>query len=228
MLHGVALAVPWTAGVATLDADLSLLQPIGAVDGPYDGAVLGMVFSDSDGAALLGLDVDGSGSVDHLNLGSTDFRAGRLSVGNAHGSELRDLDIPLVMQFYAGPGQGFVTHSPDDCSPIAAVVSSDANTADPLLVADTCIVDQLGASGPHACAPGTAGSQYSATPTAGVYALSLKSPCAGKTGGLRVSTDAPAWAEFDWTGVGATDPAGIATFGIYNRETELIYQREIR
>jgi hypothetical protein len=72
MLHGVALAVPWTAGVATLDADLSLLQPIGAVDGPYDGAVLGMVFSDSDGAALLGLDVDGSGSVDHLNLGSTD------------------------------------------------------------------------------------------------------------------------------------------------------------
>jgi hypothetical protein len=153
MLHGVALAVPWTAGVATLDADLSLLQPIGAVDGPYDGAVLGMVFSDSDGAALLGLDVDGSGSVDHLNLGSTDFRAGRLSVGNAHGSELRDLDIPLVMQFYAGPGQGFVTHSPDDCSPIAAVVSSDADTA---------------------------------------------------------------------------DPAGIATFGIYNRETELIHQREIR
>ena len=229
MLHGVALAVPWAAGVTTLNTDLSL-QPIGAVDGPFDGAVLGMAFSDSDGAVLLGLDldVDGSGSVDHLNLGSTDFRAGRLSVGNAHGSELRDLDIPLAMQFYAGPGQGFVTHSLDDCSPIAAVVLSDADTADPLLVADTCIVDQLGASGPHACAPGTAGRQYSATPTAGVYALSLKSPGAGKTGGLRVSTDTPAWAEFDWTGVGATDPAGIATFGIYNRETELIYQREIR
>ena len=43
-----------------------------------------------------------------------------------------------------------------------------------------------------------------------------------------MSTDAPAWAEFDWTGVGATDPVGIATFGIYNRETQLIYQREIR
>ena len=97
-----------------------------------------------------------------------------------------------------------------------------------MLVADTCIVDQAGVSGPYACAAGTAGKQYRATPTAGVSALSLKSPGAGKTGGLRVTADVPAWAQFDWTGSGSSDPQGIATFGIYKRETELIYQREIR
>ena len=70
--------------------------------------------------------------------------------------------------------------------------------------------------------------QYRGTALAGDYVVSLKAPGATKVGAMRVTADAPAWAEFDWTGAGATDPAGIATFGIYNRETELIYQREIR
>ena len=58
--------------------------------------------------------------------------------------------------------------------------------------------------------------------------VSLKAPGATKVGAMRVTSDAPDWAQFDWTGSGSSDPQGIATFGIYNRETELIYQREIR
>ena len=228
-LNGVVLSVPWAAGVATLDADLSL-QSTTAADGPYDGTRLGLALSDSDGVALGGLDmdVDGNGLMDHLDTGATDFRAGRLSVGNAHGSELRDLNVPLAMQFFAGPGLGFVTHTLDNCTPIASTLLSDADTGDSLLVSDTCIVDQFGASGADACAAGTAGNQYRGTALAGGYVVSLKSPGAGKTGGLRVTADAPSWAEFDWVSSGNADPVGIATFGIYNRNTEFIYQRELR
>ena len=228
-LNGAALTVPWAAGVATLDIDLSL-QAATPVDGPYDGTSLGLSFADSDGAALQGLDldVDGNGSVDHLDLGSTRFLAGRVSVGNAHGSELRDLNIPVVMQFYDGPANGFVTQTTDNCTPIISALLSDADTGDTLLVSDTCIVDQLGASGANACAAGTPGNQYRGTALAGEYLVSLKSPGAGRTGGLRITVDAPVWAEFDWVSAGNTDPVGIGTFGIYNRNTELIYQREIR
>lgn len=228
-LKGVALSVPWAAGVATLGVDLSL-QPAASADGPYDGTSLGLNFADSDGAALQGLDmdVDGNGSMDHLDTGATDFRAGRLSVGNAHGSELRDLNVPVAMQFFAGPGLGFLTHTIDNCTPIAATSTSDADMGDSLLVSDTCIVDELGASGANACAAGTAGSQYRGTALAGQYVVSLNSPGAGKSGGLRVIADAPTWAEFDWISLGNADPVGIATFGIYNRNTEVIYQRELR
>lgn len=228
-LNAVNLSVPWAIGIATLDIDLTL-QPATAADGPYDGTSLGLNFADSDGAALQGLDidVDGNGSTDHLDLGPTNFRFGRLSVGNAHGSELRDLDVPVAMQFFAGPGQGFVTHTLDNCTPIAFTLIGDADTGDSLLVSDTCIVDQFGASGSNACAAGTAGNQYDGTANAGRYVVSLKSPGAGKTGGLRVTADAPDWAEFDWVSTGNINPAGVATFGIYNGNTEFIYQREIR
>jgi MSHA biogenesis protein MshQ len=228
-LDGVALSVPWAAGVARLDVDMNL-QSATAADGPFDGTRLGLTFSDSDGVALqsLDMDVDGNGSMDHLDIGATDFRAGRLSVGNAHGSELRDLNVPVTMQFFAGPGLGFLTHTLDNCTPIASTLLADADTGDSLLVTETCIVDQFGASGANACAAGTAGSQYRGTALVGEYVLSLKSPGAGKAGSLRVFADAPAWAEFDWISSGAADPVGIATFGIYNRNTDVIYQRELR
>ena len=228
-LSAANLSVPWAAGIAILDIDLSL-QRAASIDGPYDGTTLGLNFADTDGAALQGLDmdIDGNGFLDHLDLGTTDFRYGRLSIGNAHGSELRNLDIPVAMQFYAGPGEGFVIHTLDNCTPIASSLLSDADTGDSLLVPDTCIVDQLGASGANACAAGTAGSQYDGTANSGAYVVSLKSPGEGKTGGIRVTADAPGWAEFNWISTGDIDPVGIATFGIYKGRAQFIYQREIR
>ena len=229
VLNGVALSVPWAAGTATLDIDLAL-QAGPAPDGPYDATVLGLAFSDADGVALQGLDtdVDVDGAMDHLGLGSTGFRYGRLSVGNAHGSELRDLAVPIAMQYFAGSGLVFTTHTVDNCTPIAATLLSDADPGDALLVSDTCIVDQFAASGANACPPGTPGTQYSATAVAGQFSASLKAPGPGKTGGLRVNVDVPTWAQFDWSGTGSGDPSGIATFGIYNRSTDFIYQRELR
>jgi MSHA biogenesis protein MshQ len=228
-LAGSGLSVPWNDGLATFEVFLSV-SPATSPDGPYDATEYGLAFRDADGVALQNpdLDVDGDAANDHVRLGASRIRAGRVSIGNAHGSELQALSVPVVVQYFAGSGLGFMTHTLDSCTRLASAQLSDVDAGDALVVADTCIVDEIAASGANACPSGTTGIQYRGTALAGEYVVSLKAPGATKVGAMRVTADAPAWAEFDWTGAGATDPAGIATFGIYNRETELIYQREIR
>ena len=182
----------------------------------------------ASGCANLGLDVDNDSTNDFANIGETEFRRGRLSVGNAHGSELRDLAVPVAMQFFDASIGGFRVNPDDNCTPITSVDLSDVDAADSLAVADSCIVDPAAASGIFACAPGTPGDQYTAVAAAGRYVTSLRAPGAARTGALRIRAVALSWAQFDWFSAGNTNPIGLGTFGIYNRETELIYQREIR
>ncbi|MBW2474464.1 MAG: hypothetical protein JRE56_07695 [Deltaproteobacteria bacterium] len=219
----------WTAGVGQMAIDL-VIASVSAPDGPYPFTQLGLTVSDSDGVGMLvlDLDVDNDSIDDFANIGETEFRRGRLSVGNAHGSELRDLAVPVAMQFFDAPNGGFRVNPDDNCTPITSVDLSDADAADGLAVADTCIVDAVAASGTFACAPGILGDQYTAVAAAGRYVTSLRAPGAAKTGGLRIRAVAPAYAKFNWFSAGDTDPIGLGTFGIYNRDTEVIYQREVR
>ena len=221
----------WTAGVGQMAIDLRLAS-VSAPDGPYPFTQLGLIVIDSDGVGMrvldLDLDVDGDSTNDFVNVGETEFRRGRLSLGNAHGSELRDLAVPVAMQFFDAPNGGFRVNPDDNCTPITNVDLSDADAADGLAVADTCIVDAAAASGTFACASGTPGDQYTAVAAAGRYVTSLRAPGAAKTGALRIRAVAPAYAKFNWFSAGDTDPIGLGTFGIYNRDTEVIYQREVR
>lgn len=228
-IDSASLGVPWAAGTATLDVLLRVLPGTGP-DGPHDNTRFGLALRDADGVALQGLDtdVDGNGLVDHLTVASTVLRFGRLSVGNAHGSELRPLTAPVAMQFFAGTTRGFAISGDDHCTPLGGIALADADAADTLALIDTCVVDDAGTSGAHACPPGSAGTAYTATPSAGRYAVALKPPGAGRTGAVRLTADAPVWAEFDWTGGGATDPLGTVTFGVYSRESGIIYQRDLR
>jgi hypothetical protein len=219
----------WTAGVGQMAIDLRLAS-VSAPDGPYPFTQLGLIVSDSDGVGMLGLnlDVDNDSTNDFANIGETEFRRGRLSVGNAHGSELRDLAVPVAMQFFDASIGGFRVNPDDNCTPITSVDLSDVDAADSLAVADSCIVDAAAASGIFACAPGTPGDQYTAVAAAGRYVTSLRAPGAARTGALRIRAVAPSWAQFDWFSAGNTNPIGLGTFGIYNRDTEVVYQREVR
>ncbi len=219
----------WTAGVGQMAIDLRIAS-LATPDGPYPSTQLGLIVSDSEGVGMLGLnlDVDDDSTDDFANIGETEFRRGRLSLGNAHGSELRDLGVPVAMQFFDGPNGGFRVNPDDNCTPITSVDLSDVDAGDDLAVADSCIVDAAAASGTFACAPGTPGDQYTAVAAAGRYVTNLKAPGAAKTGALRIRAVAPAYAKFNWFSAGDTDPIGLGTFGIYNRDTEVIYQREVR
>jgi hypothetical protein len=230
-ISGASATIPaaWTAGIAQMAIDLSIAS-MAAPDGPYPSTQMGLIVSDSDGVGMLGLnlDVDNDSTNDFANIGETEFRRGRLSVGNAHGSELRDLAVPVAMQFFDGPSGGFRVNPDDNSTPITSVDLSDVDAADGLAVADSCIVDTAAASGIFACAPGTPGDQYTAVAAAGRYVTSLRAPGAAKTGALRIRAIAPTYAKFDWFSAGNTDPIGLGTFGIYNRDTEVVYQREVR
>jgi MSHA biogenesis protein MshQ len=234
-LHGrlqidsAVFSLPWMAGLATLDLEFSIAAGA-SPDGPHDPVTFGLALSDADGVGVLspGLDASGDGSDDHAVVGSGRLLQGRLAIGNAHGSELMALDMPLVMQFYAGPGAGFITHGDDNCTPIGSLLIEDADGGDALAVDHSCIVDPAGSSGANACPPGTSGTAFRGTSLAGGYSASLRAPGAGRSGALRVRVDAPAWAEFNWAGSGDVDPVGTATFGIHNRDVGVVYQRDVR
>lgn len=220
----------WAGGGTTLDIDFAV-QRAGAPDGPFDGMLFGLSVSDQDGVLLSGLDMDldNDSNDEHALIGASNLRYGRVALGTAHGSDLADLPVPAQVQYFAGAGTGFVTHTADTCSPLGAVSLADVDGSDSLAVSDTCIWDALGASGGSACAtPGAAAVQYSGSPSAGVYQVVLAAPGSGHGGSLYLDADAPPYLEFDWTGGGAGDPRAILTFGIHSRDTSVIYQRELR
>ena len=105
---------------------------------------------------------------------------------------------------------------------------SDLNAGDGLLPAETCIWDDANVTGLGCVGPGPLALQYGSTALAGSFNLNLKAPGVNNSGVLGISADAPAWLEFDWTGTGDSDPSARATFGIFNRNTSIIYQRELR
>jgi hypothetical protein len=113
----------FVAGEATVAARVALrrARPDNP-DGPFESLELGVAPQDSDGTALrpadLNLDVDGAGGVDHVKIGQTRVRFGRLRLVNAYGSELLDLPIPIRVEYWNGVG--FVTNSDDNCTRLAA------------------------------------------------------------------------------------------------------------
>ncbi|PFG52111.1 MSHA biogenesis protein MshQ [Marinobacter sp. LV10R520-4] len=149
-------------------------------------------------------------------FGGSEVRLGRLRIGNAHGSELQALNLPLTIETWQAKatGSAFVREGLDNCS--AGVLG------DPVLDGFS---GQLAAG---ETTPSVVG------PSAGVGQLGLTAPGAGKTGSVRVHFAGgpspalpPTWLDFDWNGTGREAAQGIATFGIYSGPTPLIFRREL-
>jgi MSHA biogenesis protein MshQ len=145
-----------------------------------------------------------------VSLGSTDVRLGRLVLANTFGSELIDLTMPMVIEYF--DGNNFITYSLDGCT--AIVLDS------------TQYVQNL--------------SGGSSTLTAGAIAngvmnIDLSAPGAGNTGDiavtptLSVAPNPMPWLQFDWDadGVFDDDPTATATFGIFSGNPVLIYRQQI-
>jgi MSHA biogenesis protein MshQ len=176
-------------------------------------------------------DADGISAAGPLPIArpmGVDMRYGRLAVANAHGSELQHLPVPIRAEYFAGPDSGFVPSAGDACSTLAGVAIADLNGADGLVPTETCVWDDdndstLGCSGAE-----PAGMEYEPELTGGIANFFLKAPGPGNTGVLGIQATAPDYLKFDWLGTGDTDPSARATFGIFNRATSVIYQREVR
>ncbi len=197
---------PWSEGLATVEArhlvvrpsDKAGITPVQVVAEPLD----------ADGVT--------TAASETVSVADTPLRYGRLQIGNAHGSELLDLPVPLVAQYW--DGSMWKTNTEDNCSSI-----------NPKAVAFSGWTGNLGA-----CE-----TSFALTPavlSGGRGGLALRRPGSGNNGSVILSlatgnscvgaatpVSAAAVEEISWFG-SAGNPAGRATFGIY--KTPLIDRRE--
>lgn len=232
-----AVTAAWTtAGSRTLDDNADgthdlQLSAAGFTWGRASNDIVAPFTTDLDIRLSAVVDADGV-SAGGLPLtadpAGVDMRYARIALGNAHGSELQHLAVPMRAEYFAGTTSGFVVNSADACASVSSLIVSDLNAADALTPGDTCIWDADDDSGFGCSGSGPMGMEFEPVAVSGVYEVSLKAPGAAKVGVLGVTAAAPPHLQFDWSGSGDSDPVSRVTFGIFNRPSSIIYRREVR
>ncbi|WP_421683805.1 hypothetical protein HKW98_04945 [Stutzerimonas urumqiensis] len=153
-------------------------------------------------------------SYDFTEAPGTEVRLGRLAIGNAHGSELQALALPVRVQTWRQPSGSasplFLAEAADGCT-TADVVE------DPVLDGFTGNL----ASGETAASVGSFAQ--------GAALATLSAPGRGNDGSVRLSfPNVPEWLKYRWDGAATPQPpSGVATFGVYQGSPPLIFRREV-
>lgn len=141
----------------------------------------------------------------------SEVRLGRLVLGNAHGSELQGLDLPLSIETWQtlGTAPGFRLEAGDQCTTAASLGQIT-----------------LQAHGGEIAPSDTTASLV--MPAGGQGTLSLTAPGQGNDGSLKVGLPSmPDWFRYNWSGNGREPASGLASFGIYRGSPPLIFRREV-
>jgi MSHA biogenesis protein MshQ len=213
----------FTSGKASVIVPIAITRGT-TVDGPYTALNIGIAPVDSDGVAMVyDQDMDATAGNDHTLIGSTEVRYGRVNMGNAFGSELLDLAMPLTAQYWSGTS--WETNTDDnDTTGISLSASSVTGPLAALCAWDT---GAPGKSGLGCSAAGTSLNQYNEPPLAGNYNLNFKAPGSGNTGAMDITATVPSYLNFNWKGTGNSNPVARASFGIYKGNSQVIYIREV-
>jgi hypothetical protein len=178
------------------------------------------------------VDLDGVSAANPVTFNDIAFSAGanqyygRLTLGNALGSELLDLPVPMQTQYYVNAASGFTPNTADSCT--AAPAIGLGNFQLNLKAGQTCVRDSGSPGLSGAGCPAAAASRYGAA-AAGRFNLILAAPGAGNTGSVTITATAPAYLQYPWSqSSGAnSSPSSMATFGIFQGPPSRIYQREV-
>ncbi|QWV16454.1 LamG domain-containing protein [Stutzerimonas zhaodongensis] len=147
-------------------------------------------------------------SYDFAQEPGSEVRLGRLTLGNAHGSELQGLSLPLRIETWRDGN--FQVETQDACS--APLLG------DPATVADT-FSGNLSAGETNPSLSGL---------TAGIGQILMSAPGVDNYGSVQVELPGlPAWLLYDWNSAGRQAARGLATFGIYKGPKPLIFRREV-
>jgi hypothetical protein len=188
---------------APFDADLELAADVIDLD----------AIAASANPTRFGQAVSGSGIA---FSGGKSVRFGRIAVGNAHGSELASLAMPLYAEYWNGIA--FTPHAADSgCTSIPVGALSLAATPPGLPTTVSIASDPL---------------------SAGEAGLGLSAPGQGNRGTVDVQANLGAggavvpWLRYDWPadgmdGIFDDDPVGRATFGIFAGDDPVIFRREV-
>jgi MSHA biogenesis protein MshQ len=232
-LSGLSATGSWTNGSAAVDLR-ALVSRAASPEAPFTGVEYGIAPVDSDSVAMnaLDFDADANGTPERKKLDGVagELRYGRIRLGNANGSELLDLPVPMRLEYYAG-ASGWLKNVDDSCSAIAASDFAFAFPADPK--------NQLSACETRAVVAGTAPNQT----------LVLEKPGAGNHGwtdlvlnlgtlpsgnrctaiggaGPPATTANMPYLQFKWTNPTEENPSARASFGMQPSGGPVIYRRE--
>lgn len=167
------------------------------------------------------VDSDGVTMATTAVASASDFYYGRLKLTNSYGSELLNLPMPLIAEYWNGSGwvQGWVQNTIDNCTTATAPTSAAGLTFYPEVA--------VGVRGNHLSSTETTATVSSTGKlVAGDGKLIFSKPGALNDGYLTVTIPLATmpWLQFPWTGGANVDPSARATFGIY--KSPLIYRRE--
>lgn len=174
--------------------------------------------TDSDGVSATNLPFT-------LSPSGEEIRYGRISLANALGSELQDLPVPMLAEYYNGTN--FMLNTEDKCS-VASINITDPINTDAISPANTCVWDTAGNSGSFACTtPAASGKNYleASTLSNGSFNVVLKAP--NVVGPLSISATVDAWMKFNWSGTGNSNPSSRASFGLYRGNSKIIHFQEV-
>ena len=156
-------------------------------------------------------------------------RYGRLTLRNGVGSELLDLPISLITQYYLSSTQGFTGNIVDSCTTAPTLALS--NYQQNLAAGNTCVRDSgsPGVSGIGCAAAATPSLRYRSNASGGDFNLVFAAPGSGKNGALTVTATAPVWLQYVWSASSGinSNPAGVATFGLFPGPASRVHQREV-
>ena len=189
----------------------------GAGDIPFDADIDWVLddgeLTDSD-AACLSTQVAPLSCLDYTiaNIVGTEIRYGRVEVGNNNGSELMNLELPVLVQQWMETSSSsalysFLVNNEDVCSTSWVAGDITLNSYQGNL-----------ASGETT---GTLG-----TFSSGIGVIHLSAPGTGNEGSVNAVLGVDDWLKYDFYGRGNEDPTGTGTFGIYSGRQPIFYLRE--
>ena len=201
----------WNEGQVSI-ADSFAFSKLTTPDGPYDSFRIQAAVADADGSTLIG---------PTTATGTTSIRYGQLRVGNAYGSELLPLPIPVEARYWNG--SAYVLNTLDSCTAFAASAIQMGSYTENLNNCET----QLSPTSSQTLAAGRLSSLQLSKPgkgNSGSVLLTLNvaaTPVASATTCVSATATPATAANMPWFG---TNPAARATFGKYR--SPLIYLRE--
>lgn len=233
----------WAAGRFTVDKS-GTFSRLAIADSPFDSLEIGTRVTntaatdgDPDGITVTPQNIAVAGPVRNgvLLPGTTRVRHGRGKLFNAYGSELLNLPVPFLAEYWSG--SGWSINSADSCTGDTTLGAANAVSVALATIAPaawtTCVQDSnspgLSGAGCAAAAPVAQRFREGATPGVGFvgnFNMILRASGAGNTGAVTVTGNIPAWLQYPWTGGVNINPTARATFGIYGGNNIFIYQRE--
>ncbi|MFT3849240.1 MAG: hypothetical protein QM739_11395 [Propionivibrio sp.] len=213
----------WSSGLFQID-DKYAFAKLANPDGPYDLFKLSASLVDPDGSTL----------ISPMATNTTRIRNGRTRLDNAYGSELLDLPLRFVAEYWNGAA-GWVTNTLDSCTGDVSLGAGNAvsvSLASSPSTLPTCVLDSgnPGLSGVGCESASLSARRFkegAATSVGflGDFNLWLQAPGANNVGATTISTSVPTWLQFNWTGL-VGSPTAKASFGVY-KPGPVIYRREM-